>query len=76
MHEDVFATIIGGDKAVALLLFEPLDRYLGHVPSPPFSSWASSQQKAARVFGRTVFHGNYKLHLLFPPSTALALYQN
>src|SRR5829696_5602202 len=31
MHEEFFATLIRGDKAVALLVVEPLDRSLGHM---------------------------------------------
>jgi hypothetical protein len=38
VHEEVFATLIGGDEAVALLVVEPLDRSLGHIPKPAFLS--------------------------------------
>ena len=38
VNEEVFATLIWGDKAVALLVVEPLDRSLGHVPKPAFLS--------------------------------------
>src|ERR687890_95638 len=31
VHEEVFATLIRGDKAVALLVVEPLHRSLGHM---------------------------------------------
>src|SRR5215204_224234 len=31
MHEEVIATLIRGDEAVALLVIEPLDRSLGHM---------------------------------------------
>jgi hypothetical protein len=31
VHEEVFATFVRGDEAVALLVVEPLDRSLGHV---------------------------------------------
>src|SRR5215210_115034 len=52
VHEEVLATLIRGDEAVALLVAEPLYRSLGHVWSPPFSVGAPLQQKAApRVEG-------------------------
>src|SRR5215213_10328319 len=31
MHEEVLATLVRGDKAVALLVVEPLNRSLGHM---------------------------------------------
>src|SRR5215207_10866979 len=37
VHEEVLATLIRGDEAVALLVTEPLYRSLGHIWSPPFS---------------------------------------
>ena len=36
VYEEVFATIIRGDEAVALLAIEPLNRSLGHVLKPTF----------------------------------------
>src|SRR5215217_6210284 len=36
MHEEVLASLVGGDEPVALIVAEPLDRSLGHVWSPPF----------------------------------------
>ena len=36
VHEEVFSSVIGLDKAVALLVIELLDRSLGHVPEPAF----------------------------------------
>src|SRR5215208_584 len=47
VHEKVLATLIRGDEAVALIVVEPLYRSLGHIWSPPFSSGAPPQQKAA-----------------------------
>ena len=38
VHEEVFSSVIGLDKAVALLVIELLDRSLGHVPEPAFLS--------------------------------------
>src|SRR5215211_6094342 len=35
VHEHVFATILWSDEAKALLVVEPLDRSLGHVPRTP-----------------------------------------
>src|SRR5215204_4553953 len=35
VHEHVFATIVWRDEAKALLVVEPLDRSLGHVPLKP-----------------------------------------
>src|SRR5947209_10941098 len=43
VHEEVIASIVLGDEAVALLVVEPLDRSLGHLPSPPFFPRAPSQ---------------------------------
>src|SRR5215212_6615051 len=40
MHEDVFAALIRGDKAVALLAIEPLDRSSGHMPKPSSAIFA------------------------------------
>ena len=43
-HKDVLATLVGGDKAVAFIIVEPLDRSLGHVLEPAFlCSWAPPQ---------------------------------
>src|ERR687890_78640 len=36
VHEEVLATLVRGDEAVALLVGKPLYRSLGHVWSPPF----------------------------------------
>jgi hypothetical protein len=36
VYEEVVSTVVGGDEAVALLVVEPLDRSLGHVPEPAF----------------------------------------
>src|SRR5215212_525961 len=47
VYEEVFAPVIRGDEAEALLAVEPLDRPLGHLPSPPFCSWAPAQRSAA-----------------------------
>src|SRR5215203_7097891 len=47
VHEEVFATLIGGDKAVALVLVEPLDRsFWGHVSSPPFLFLGPTNKKS------------------------------
>src|ERR671912_2441578 len=46
VHEEVLATLIRGDEAVALLVTEPLYRSLGHIWSPPFSVGAPLQQKS------------------------------
>ena len=41
MHEEVFATLIRGDKAVALILVEPLNRsFWGICSIPPFCTRA------------------------------------
>ena len=36
VHEEIIAPVVGLDKAVALLVVEPLDCPLGHVPKPAF----------------------------------------
>src|SRR5687768_4995669 len=46
VNEEVLATLVGGDEAVALLVTEPLYRSLGHVWSPPFFTGAPPQQKS------------------------------
>jgi hypothetical protein len=38
VHEEVFATLVRGDKAAALLAIEPVDRSLGHVLEAAFIS--------------------------------------
>src|SRR5215213_316214 len=43
VHENVLATLIRGDEAVAFLIVEPLDRSLGHTWSPPFLTGAPPQ---------------------------------
>src|SRR5919107_91752 len=45
VHEEVLATLVRGDEAVALLVGKPLYRSLGHVWSPPFS-WGSIATKS------------------------------
>src|ERR671911_3243579 len=47
VHEEVLATLVWGDEAVAFIVVEPLYRSLGHTWSPPFFSGAPPQQKAA-----------------------------
>src|SRR5215203_1565389 len=37
VHEEILATLVGGDEAVAFIVVEPLYRSLGHIWSPPFS---------------------------------------
>src|SRR5215211_5755065 len=46
VNEEVLATLIRGDEAVALIVVEPLYRSLGHGWSPPFSVGAPPQQKS------------------------------
>src|SRR5215212_2317461 len=46
VHENVLATLIRGDEAVAFLIVEPLYRSLGHTWSPPFFIGAPPQQKS------------------------------
>jgi hypothetical protein len=43
LHEDVLATLVGGDEAVAFIVIELLYCSLGHVWSPPFSLGAPLQ---------------------------------
>src|SRR4028119_795208 len=43
MDEEVFATLVRGDKAVTLIVVEPLNRSLGHKQSPPFFPGAPLQ---------------------------------
>src|ERR671913_389585 len=43
VHEEILATLVRRDEAVALLIAEPLYRSLGHVWSPPFSVGAPLQ---------------------------------
>jgi hypothetical protein len=38
VHEQVVSSVVGGDEAITLLVVEPLDRSLGHVPEPAFLS--------------------------------------
>jgi hypothetical protein len=45
VHEEILATLVGGDEAVALLVVEPLYRTLGNMPEPTFLSWGSTAIK-------------------------------
>ena len=46
VHEEVFATLLGGDKAVPLILVESLDRsFWGHILEPTFLVPGSYQLK-------------------------------
>jgi hypothetical protein len=46
VHEEILATVIRGDKAVALLVVEPLNRSLGHILEPTsLLSWAPPNKK-------------------------------
>src|SRR3712207_1339865 len=45
VHEEVRASVVRGDKAVALLVAEPLHRSLGHFWDPPFVSWGPAPTK-------------------------------
>src|ERR687897_1508724 len=56
VNEEVLATLVGGDEAVALIVVEPLYRSLGHVWNPPFSVGAPLQQKAAPLTLRAALH--------------------
>src|SRR5919107_1912374 len=42
VHEEVLATPIRGDEAVAFIVVEPLYRSLGHIPEPTFLCWGST----------------------------------
>src|SRR5215211_1115618 len=46
VHEEILATLVRSDEAVALLVIEPLYRSLGHFWNPPFFSGAPLQQKS------------------------------
>src|SRR5919107_6034551 len=46
VHEEVLATLVRGDEAVAFIIVEPLYRSLGHIWSPPFFTGAPPQQKS------------------------------
>src|SRR5215204_1293402 len=46
VHEEVLATLVRGDKAVALLVVEPLDRSLGHILKPAFLFSGLQQTKS------------------------------
>src|SRR5919112_3243069 len=66
VHEEVFATIIGGDKAVAPLLAEPLDRSLGHILKPPFLVAGAYQIKSRphiTAGGASLIVPHLRLHL-------------
>src|SRR5215213_11499103 len=67
VHEEVLATLLRGDEAVALLVGEPLYRSLGHVWSPPFCLGAPPQQKAAPlVEGGALTHHKTHIYLVHP----------
>src|ERR671920_1844850 len=45
VHEEVLATLVRSDEAVAFIIVEPLYRSLGHIPEPTFLSWGSTAIK-------------------------------
>src|SRR5215212_52550 len=47
VHEEILTPLVRGDKAVAFLVAEPLNRSLGHIHEPAFLSSGLPQQKAA-----------------------------
>src|SRR5215207_10243392 len=63
LHEDVLATLVGGDEAVAFIVVEPLYRSLGHLWSPPFFTGAPPQQKAAPLTLRAALLTHHKTHI-------------
>src|SRR5215210_4886374 len=63
VHEEVFATLVRGDEAVAFILIEPLDRSLGHTRNSTFLSRVSSQQNGRSSTCRTALHSCYKPQL-------------
>src|SRR5215207_2746837 len=67
VHEEILATLVGGDEAVALLVVEPLYRSLGHVWSPPFS-WGFTAIKKPLLShrGRRFTHHKTHSYLLHP----------
>src|SRR5215207_4312821 len=69
VDEDVLATLIGGDEAVAFIVVEPLDRSLGHTWSPPFFTGAPPQQKSRSshtVRAALLTHHKTHIYLLHP----------
>src|SRR5215204_3513588 len=73
VHEEILATLVGGDEAVALIIVEPLYRSLGHIWSPPFSLGAPPQQKSrssrrGRRFSLTIKPTSIYCILTIPPA--------
>src|SRR5215218_5783672 len=69
MDEDVLATLIRGDEAVAFIITEPLYRSLGHTWSPPFFTGAPPQQKSRSshtVRAALLTHHKTHIYLLHP----------
>src|SRR5215216_5538390 len=63
VHEEVFASIIRCNKAVALLAVKPFNRSLGHVLKLIFLSLGSSQQKGRPSSCRAALHSCCKPQL-------------
>src|SRR5918993_4988421 len=78
MYEEVFATLIRGDEAVALVLVEPLDRSLRHILKPPFLVPGAYQIKSRphiTAGGASLTIPHLRLHLDLTTSGAGAALQ-
>ncbi len=68
MHEEVLTPIIWGDKAVALILAEPLNRSLGHTLSPPFLFLGLYRNKKAALLFRAALPSKQNPAFQYPTS--------
>jgi hypothetical protein len=65
VHEEVFATVIRGDKAIAFIIVEPLDRSLGNVLELTFLSLGFlTTKRPPRLIEGWRFTVAIKTHLL------------
>ena len=65
MHEEVLATLVRGDEAVALIIVEPLYRSLGHKLEPTFLYWGSTATKKPLLMLRAALLTHHKTHVLY-----------
>jgi hypothetical protein len=67
VHEEVLTPIVRGDKALALLVAEPLHcSFLGHLWDPPFVFWGPAPTKKPPPIYPGGASIKNKTHLLLP----------
>jgi hypothetical protein len=63
VHENVLATLLRSDEAVAFIIVEPLYRSLGHILEPTFLYWGSTAIKKPLLLLRAALLTHHKTHI-------------